>query len=132
VNEAEVERMLLDHAVDDFTGLWEVNWWLDYRFPDESPATRRQMAESCLRNLVSRALVELFRGTTFQGDEVVVPVVEIDAALADDEWEPSAADKLHSRFLATDAGQSHFQDLGKDSVSGRRRRRNALSYVRGN
>jgi hypothetical protein len=113
MNEADIESMLLDAAVDDAIGLWEVTWWVESQYPDESPVARREMAERCLRSLVSRGFVKLFRGTRFTGDEMVVPQDQIDAELIDGRWDPSEADGEHTRFAATDAGNSYYQDLAK-------------------
>ena len=107
-----VERLLLEYAVDDDVVPCQIIWRLDYRFPDEPPAARREMAETCLRSLVSRGLVVLLRGITFHGDETTVSVAEVDAALADEEWEPSVG-REHTRVRATVAGRSYYQNLGR-------------------
>ncbi len=112
MNEPDVERMLLEYAVDDYIPLIHIVWRLDHRFPDESPTARREIADRCLRKLVSRGLVELSRGIRFQGEQVTVPPAGIDAALVGDEdWEPSEEDEEHTRFFATDAGVRYYQSL---------------------
>ena len=68
----------------------------------------------CLRSLVSRGYVALYRGTAFHGEQTAVAAAEIDAALTDEEWEPSETDRQHTRFGATETGVRYYQGLGSE------------------
>ena len=113
MTQEEVEATILEDAVGDYIGLWEINWIMNSLMPDASKRSKREVAEESLRALLLRGMVELFRGVSFLGDQVRVTTDDLDSALAAPHWQPSVAAREHIRVGATDAGRRAYYSRGK-------------------
>jgi len=110
IDPACVEHEILDSGVDDYTGLWEIVWWLNGQFPGASPDERLDAARRGVGELLRRGWIELYRGDRFAGDEPQDVATDIDAIFSDPAaWDaPRQEDKTHIRFAATDEGERAY------------------------
>ena len=105
----EMERLALERAVEDFTGLWELAWDFDARFPgrgdDVVPNARK-----AIDDLLERGWVSLYRGVRFDGDQVAVPSTEAKRLLARKEsWQEPAPSEVQLRIGATPKGELAYR-----------------------
>lgn len=107
---------ILDMAVDDFIGLWEILWRTRSLVPEGREEEVRLTATDQTRDLLEQGLVALFRGTRFAGDEVPLSRDEALAVLSDaDQWEPPPqGDATHVRLAATREGEKAYQQSFHD------------------
>lgn len=101
----QVRMMVLELAVEDFIGLWEIVW----RAQTIDQATGSKTPESELRSevlrLLSAGLVALYDGIRFNGDEVELNADMAHLVLADpSNWLPAESGRRHYRLAATKKG----------------------------
>ncbi len=98
---------ILERAVEDYTGLWEL---LPLDTSNSSTAVRAEVQE-----LLKRGWVTLFRGISFDGDEKVVDS-EIDEVLRDKHsWRVPEGSQVHFRIGATVAGERAYYSGTQDN-----------------
>ena len=103
----KVERLILERAVEDFTGLWELVWDLCGRGKVETEAISNLGA--AVKNLLDRKWVSVIRGHTFDGDQVTLSRDEVDRALANnDSWREPAPREEQLRIAATPDGERAY------------------------
>ncbi len=51
---------ILSSSEEDYTGLWEVVWEINSRYPDEPPDLRKATAKRAVRTLFERGWIELY------------------------------------------------------------------------
>lgn len=96
---------ILDLAVDDYTGLWEIRWRANALMPQASAEETYGAALAGTRELISCGFLSAFRGTRFPGDEVALSATEAAAVLEDPHsWDPPIRSGPHVRVAATEAG----------------------------
>jgi hypothetical protein len=113
----EMERLALERAVEDFTGLWELAWDFGARFPDNADNVVPN-ARKAIGDLLDRAWVSLYHGVRFDGDQVALPLTEAKRLLTRKEsWEEPAPGDVHLRIGATPKGEQayHGPNGGGDS-----------------
>jgi len=82
----DVRSLILELAVEDFYGLWELVWRLQTRESGLSRERAVQAARSALAALHEQDLVELYRGT--KGDPLPIRAADVPALLAEEtSWE---------------------------------------------
>lgn len=105
-----LKRSILDMAVDDFTGLWEIAWRARSLMPEAGEEEIQLTATQQARDLVEQDLLALFRGVSFTGEEVQLSRDESLTAVSDrGEWAPPEAGAVHLRVAATEAGEKAYQ-----------------------
>ena len=109
------ETMILDLAVDDFVGLWELLWRANAVAPTTEEATRRKEVEKALTALLERGAVTLYEGSRFAGEEAEIPR---DRALRLVEqpvtWDPAGSGERHVRIAATESGEEQYRQSSVD------------------
>jgi len=104
--------MILDLAVDDYTGLWELVWGVQSSTQEDERRSNIALLRTELEELVAQGAVAFFRGINFNGDEVAVSVDEVPGLLANNQsWEPPEPNSSHLRLLATEEGQRKYEQL---------------------
>jgi hypothetical protein len=100
-------------AIEDYSGLWEVVWELNTRFPGNDPSNRRRARET-VRVLLDRGLLDLYWSQEPLGDPVRISAEEAQALLDDDRfWEEPVAGGRSVRIGATEAGEEAYEDLAR-------------------
>jgi hypothetical protein len=104
------EPMILDLVVDDFVGLWELLWRANTVAPTTDEAVRRQEVQKALTALLDRGAVSLYEGSSFTGEESLIPR-ERALRLVDQPsvWEPAGAAERHIRAAATGSGDEEYK-----------------------
>jgi len=89
---------------DDYTGLWEFVWAEDAKNPDCDKSELFEKLQRSVRGLLADGQLSIYRGSTFTGEEKLVPAGEI-TALIDGRrsWEAPATGGGHLRVLTPDA-----------------------------
>jgi hypothetical protein len=95
----EASDLIADLVVDDYYGLWELVGWIR-RDSTESIESVLHRGQAAIRDLLKQGIVDLYRGSSFTGEERLVPDAEFDAALADAWWKPHG-DEEHTRVYAS-------------------------------
>jgi len=111
MNRMSAEHLVLDLAVDDYTGLWEIVWGIEASHPNADMLTAVELAKRAVRTLLEQGYIELYEGSGFNGDEHRVPQSDRHAVLATEAyWNPPlAADFAHVRVGATQAGEHAYE-----------------------
>jgi hypothetical protein len=109
---ANITKLILDLATEDFVGLWEVVW----RARSVAESTGASIAEAELRTeairLIDDGSIHLYHGVHFAGDEC-----EVDRAHATDviknpsNWVPPGTAMEHYRITASEHGESQYRQL---------------------
>ena len=103
----DIERLVLERDVEDFTGLWELVWEMYGQHRVEPEATA--VVRAAVKNLLDRQWVSLFRGRSFAGDQVPLSDDEVDRALeSNDSWQAPSPSQEHVRIAATPEGERAF------------------------
>ena len=103
--------MILDLAVDDFTGLWELVWRADTVFASVAPTERLRMLQAEVTALVEGRFLDVFEGTRFGGDEqTVAPSTAVILLAEPKSWEPPPVGaRMHYRIAATPKGRASYE-----------------------
>jgi hypothetical protein len=103
--------MILDLAVDDFTGLWELVWRADTVFESVPATDRLRMLQSEVTALVDDRFLDVFEGVRFGGDEQEIAPAAAVVLLADPaSWEPPPVGaSKHLRIAATPKGRARYE-----------------------
>jgi len=111
MNVISAEHLVLDLAVDDYTGLWEIVWGIEASDPNADMPTAVKLARGAVEALLERGYIEVYEGSNFNGDEHRVSQSERRAVLATEAyWNPPlAADFAHVRVGATKAGEHAYE-----------------------
>ena len=107
---------LLMHAlwlgIEDFSGLWEVEWELNVRHEAGRGGVNRVAALGLVFELYERGWVELFRCQEPYGALDVVPRDEVRGLLVSAaSWEEPTAHGVSVRFGTTEAGTTAYLEL---------------------
>jgi hypothetical protein len=118
---ADLLPIVLWLAIEDYSGLWEVLWELNTRFPKES-ITNRDRARETVRELLRRRLVDLYWSEEPYGDPIRIPFQEAEAVLDDERnWEEPVPKDRSVRIGATETGEEVYEDLAREGLSSRGR-----------
>lgn len=111
MNGMTAERMVLDLAVDDYTGLWEIAWGIEASHPNADMLTVVELAKRAVHSLLEKGYIEIYEGRKFNGDEHRILQPDRRAVLATEAyWNPPlAADFAHVRVSATEAGEHAYE-----------------------
>ena len=102
-----VRSLILDLAVEDFYGLWELVWRLQTCDPGLSRERAIQAARSALVALHEQDLVELYRGT--KGDPLPITAADVPSLLAEEEsWNEPREGTGTLLFGATQKGEEVY------------------------
>ena len=103
--------MILDLAVDDFTGLWELVWRADTVFASVPAPQRLQMLQSEVAALVEGRSLDVFEGIRFGGEEQRIDPATAAVLLAEPaSWEPPPVGaSKHFRIAATPTGRAGYE-----------------------
>jgi hypothetical protein len=104
------KHAILDLAVEDFIGLWEVVAAMRDLFPGKNESELRGIAFSVVRQLLEDGLITFYRGREFGGEEVILQPEEAHHVLSkDSNWEWNAPTlPEHIRLIATDKGDEAY------------------------
>ena len=113
MNRMSAEHLVLDLAVDDYTGLWEIVWGIEASRPNADMLAAGELAKRAVHALLEKGYIEIYEGRKFNGDEHRIPRSDRRAVLATEAyWNPPlAADFVHVRVSATEAGE-HAYEMG--------------------
>jgi hypothetical protein len=126
VDQKLAKRDILWAGVDDWTGLWEVVWDIQTKWPELAGHPAEEMARSLLRGLLAQGLVYLCYFKHEGNSERPVGTEEAYELMENEEnWLP-VADREHVRFATTEAGEKEMhrleKQLFKPGASGKARR----------
>lgn len=100
------EHKILELAVEDFYGLWEVIGVLRSFFPGSDPVEIQQIAERIVKELLLRRLVTVVLRRAGSAQEVVIRDDEIeDVLLSERVWREPTADSHQILVAATEEGE---------------------------
>lgn len=109
MTDLDLERIILDLAVEDSYGLPELIARVEGVQPDLSKAEVRQLVRVCVRNMVESGLLLVTRLTVPGGDEPELDHASALEALSDDlEWIDSLHWRSHARVVATERGRKRY------------------------
>ena len=99
-----LRREMLESGDDDYTGLWEAIGMVRSKDSTLDDVRARRIATAELVSLFNSGLLEIYRGTRFSGEQVLVD--DIDLALKHDEsWTGEGPTREeHYRFAITPKG----------------------------
>jgi hypothetical protein len=102
----DITPVVIDMAVEDWTGLWEVIWHLNTDYPELAPEQKEQTADHAIRDLLARGLIRLVNFEEIGNEEQAIPGEDTDHVLQQHRnWLPPAIPfSKHVRFVATEAG----------------------------
>ena len=108
----DLRATILDLAVDDFTGLWEIVWRGQSLMPEVPDDHVIQEAKKHALALIESAALAVFRGRKFDGDQVQLSTTEAIAA-ASEQNNRRAPDhgQTHIRVAATEAGERAYRGM---------------------
>jgi hypothetical protein len=106
--EPTLREAIMDLAVDDYTGLWELRWRAATLFPDNTEEAERDAREEAER-LVAEGLLALY-DVAAGGEPAPIPTAAALATIRNpDAWaEPTEAHEL--RVAATPEGEKAYQE----------------------
>jgi hypothetical protein len=109
------EAMILDLAVDDFVGLWELLWRANTVAPAIEETVRRTEVQKALAALLEREAVSLFEGSRFAGEECQIPRERALRLINEPvTWDAVGPGEHHIRAGATVSGEEEYrQSQGK-------------------
>lgn len=82
--------IVLTCAVEDYSGLYEVLWDLNARFPDTSDDARLRVAQTAVEQLLREGLVEIFAARWAQDSFDAIPKEQALELLHDlTSWQPA-------------------------------------------
>jgi len=116
------QQKILELAVEDVYGLWEILWRLQSEFPNSSTADLRQTAESALRGLLRKGWISVGRRSGGAGETAPLRPAETEAALVDRKnWDEPALDARQVVVGATAEGERIYygDQLGVSTEEGR-------------
>jgi hypothetical protein len=100
------EYKILELAVDDFFGLWEVIWSLRSVFPGSNQVEIRDIAERALRELLLKGWIFLARRSAISAPEVLIQDNEVNDVLLNEEtWREPTRDSMQILVAATEEGE---------------------------
>jgi hypothetical protein len=106
----DVATSILERAVEDYTGLWELIGATQAAMPHSTPTELRSAAENELRKLLERGWITLYRGVSFDGDQNAVTTAADDSLAEERNWHPPESRSEHLRIGATSAGERAYYD----------------------
>jgi hypothetical protein len=105
----ELRRALLDLAVDDYTGLWEVLWLCQGKLPDADLQQTLVLARCLVKEMLRDGSLQLYLGSSFTGDERQVLGDDRSHLLESDiYWNEPLAEYPHLRVVATEQGEREY------------------------
>lgn len=104
----DLQRSILDRAVEDYTGLWELIDDPETSSPRRSPAEVHAGINTAVAQLLERGWIALYRGVSFDGDQHVVTKAANDILNARRNWSPPEGDEEHFRIAATPQGERAY------------------------
>lgn len=108
-----IQFEILETAVEDFYGLWEVVWGLHNLLPDSGESGLRSVAEREIRELLAKGWVSLFRRNGAEGEERPLPPDEVESAVLDQKnWEEPKANSMQILIGATEEGERVYYSWG--------------------
>jgi hypothetical protein len=109
----DIRAALLRLSVDDWTGLWEILWFIQTMYPDLESDRKREVALDALRSLLGMGLVRLVYFEEVGNKEEMISQDDYDDVLAlERSWAPpEIAFGRHVRFVATDAGRKLWRRM---------------------
>ena len=108
MNLAALRRAILDLAVDDYTGLWEVLWLLQGIVRDTSEQTTT-LGRRLVSEMMKDGSLQLYLGRSFTGDEHQVLGDDRNRLLESDTyWNEPLAEYPHLRVVATEQGEREY------------------------
>lgn len=110
MNLISATNAILDLAVDDYTGLWEVAAAMREIYPNRSDFDLRNIAVNAIKQLLRDDYIRIYRGDNFSGEETTLKPAEACAALSDEKyWTWEAAElREHIRLAATGKGEMAY------------------------
>ena len=102
-------NVVLDLAVDDYVGLWELIWRVrEIAPPGQFSAVAAIGATVSL--LLESGMVQMWVGRSFSGEERLVPLDESRRHLATEEaWRPAQVGESYYRIAATPQGKDEYE-----------------------
>lgn len=109
-NLLQMFRILLWVCIEDYAGLWELEWELATKFPDISPETRRESLRNIVSKLMGSGLIILYQCQEPYGDTRPLSEEEARKAIESDEaWVCPEAQAKSIRVSATKEGEKIYQ-----------------------
>jgi hypothetical protein len=121
MNRTTGKREILEMATEDFCGLWEIIWRLRDLFPQCLTSELRNKAESAVRELSAKGLIELYRRVGVSGEEKLIPIDEVDRVLSDTaSWEEPSKAAVQMLLATTAKGERvYYQKKPNMEVEGK-------------
>jgi hypothetical protein len=105
-----LQRTILDLAVEDYTGLWELVWRVRTVSPSRSEDEARSEAMRTTRQLIEEGLLDLYSGISFTGEQERLDSSDARAVLDNVEnWAAAESGAPHYRIAATIAGEAAYR-----------------------
>jgi hypothetical protein len=103
------QQKILELAVEDVYGLWEILWGLQSEFPNGAQSELRREAESALRELLRKGWVCVLRRNSTTDEAIQLQPAEASAALADQSnWDEPGIDSAQIVVGATAEGERAY------------------------
>jgi hypothetical protein len=101
---------ILDLAVDDYTGLWEVVAAMREIYPNHNDLDLKDTAVNAIKQLLKDDYIHIYQGDNFSGEETKLKPAKACAALSDEKyWAWEAAElREHIRLAATGKGEKAY------------------------
>ena len=103
----DLATLILERAVEDYTGLWELLPLTDVTRPSKGLQPPSELIES-VRDLLAHGLVAVYLGNWFDGDQKIVMTNPEETLSNIAYWRPPEGNTEHVRIAATTAGESAY------------------------
>lgn len=108
----DVDRDILELAVEDLYGLWELVWRAKRRYPETSDSDVRAIVQDSVRRLLGEGLISLYRRAAEDNFAAVSPR-SAESILTDPRnWDEPRSDPLEFRVGATEQGKRQYHGRG--------------------
>ena len=106
---SRIQHQLLELAVEDYYGFWEIIWRVRNLLPNSTASQLSEIAATALRDLLSRGWVALYRQVLDTGERTPIEPSEVEAVLADPRsWAEPTSDLTPIVFGATEEGERAY------------------------
>jgi hypothetical protein len=105
------QQKILEWAVEDAYGLWEILWGLQGKFPNRTKTELRQVAESEVRELLRKGWISVSRRSGATDEDTPLQRDEAEAALGEEKnWDEPATAAIQVVVGATATGEHIYYE----------------------
>ena len=111
ISDTVAREIALSDACEDYTGLYELIWEFNTRFPHASSAERLRAAQAALRALLHEGLAAVYRTQWLSDEHFELATADAENAIGSpDSWCSPAdrPDSMYFCFASTDEGDKRY------------------------